>query len=551
MKQEELVKAIDHIQISHDMEDRLLQSALSYIDKSEYRNRKGMDSDIKGRMVYFIRLNKNRNRYLKMIIGGIGVVFAAIFIILGSNLLLSNKRTSDNINLSQTGQDFWLQNNVDASNQIKSVQFFQMSKNEMNRYGGKKLESNQNEKEIEAIYNIFSKLSTKNPLKQYSIDGYQLVEPSIQFVLEGDQVITVEWNLSKGTMVYNNSTYYIEKEDAEDLYELFKTYNDYWGQPLASTTSYDEALTYISQNQYIKAYKILNEIKGSQEAEALIEQIRYRMNASYIDASQFSVGAILDDGTVAHVSSQSSSSEFLDTSTWNEIKEISVAGEGLDALTSDGRFLTSCPRKTNVYGVDIASEYSELNNLSSFSSAYPNQCIGITNNGEIRFVSSYCEKEGFEGWDNMVEVVSAVDTAYGLTNKGTVKFNGMNRYDKGFYDEEFQNIVSIKLSGPHVVALTEEGTVLTNNPDIDTSKLKDVIAIAASSTAISALHPDGTVETIGDNQYEQSWDHIVAIKMTESYILGLKEDGTLVTTSGEDIPDVSNITGVYVPEVVQ
>lgn len=166
MKHEELVKAIDTIHISSEMEDRILESSLSYKAKSKCKDNRTKDYNNSNKIVYLLRLDKNkpRNNYLKLIIASFSVAFASFLLILAYNQLQPNNATNlSNQTLNQTNTPIEDSSNKKPINPGKSMVW------DISNFSKEELESTA--QILESYYS--ERISTFGTLRRYEVDESQ------------------------------------------------------------------------------------------------------------------------------------------------------------------------------------------------------------------------------------------------------------------------------------------------------------------------------------------------------------------------------------------
>ncbi len=136
-----------------------------------------------------------------------------------------------------------------------------------------------------------------------------------------------------------------------------------------------------------------------------------------------------------------------------------------------------------------------------------------------------------------------------LTNDGTVLTS-----NKQVDASDFQDIVSISANSSgaatYAIGLKQDGTAVLALPissssykfydykAIDVTDWRDLTAVAAGDGHAVGLKKDGTVIAVGSNDHGQcnvsSWTNIVAVSAGGSHTVGLRADGTVVTAGLND-----------------
>ncbi len=85
------------------------------------------------------------------------------------------------------------------------------------------------QKDIEAVMDVFDKVSSEGELDEsYKKEGFsKLYLPSIEIVCSSGDEIIIKWEIQEGKLIYGEEEYYISKELAQELYDVFIKYNPY------------------------------------------------------------------------------------------------------------------------------------------------------------------------------------------------------------------------------------------------------------------------------------------------------------------------------------
>lgn len=110
---------------------------------------------------------------------------------------------------------------------------------------------------------------------------------------------------------------------------------------------------------------------------------------------------------------------------------------------------------------------------------------------------------------------------------------------------EWKDIVDIEIidgvssNFPNIIAVRKDGTIATaiyNDKKYDWvssdkySKWNDIASISVGNNTVVGLKKDGTVITDNENMDVSDWKDIVAVSAEGKYVAGSKKDGTLVST---------------------
>lgn len=338
---------------------------------------------------------------------------------------------------------------------------------------------------------------------------------------------------------------------------------------------YNKAINYIEEKRYPQAVDILKELNYYKNSKDLVKQIRYLIEGSYISNGIWAVGAITNDGGVQVVYEGKDENGYnnYDTESWNNVRSLSFrGGDSIEGLKTDGKIITtSTVTKEGLLNskvgstaamADVVEAVSKWSNIKSFQTFYPQSAAAVTNDGFVYACYPFYEDgtEKLEGWDNIVSVADGRGYVVGLKEDGTVKCN-IYGYSGTIDTSEWKDIVAIS-SGNSVIGLKKDGTVVSTGlnryGEGNVSNWTDIIAISTCRTCTLGLKSDGTVVATGANNNRQidvtNWTDIAAIAAGEYFSIGLKFDGSMILSgdcsySGVKTPDVSNLKGLYVPEI--
>ena len=150
--------------------------------------------------------------------------------------------------------------------------------------------------------------------------------------------------------------------------------------------------------------------------------------------------------------------------------------------------------------------------------------------------------------------VSACDSAiFALFADGTVQIvMGENTNYSQADIEDWSEIVAISVSNYHILALTEDGKVLSagknNYGQCESANIKNAVMVSAGANHSLILLSDGTVVTLGlnldDEHSTDEWSDIVFISAGVIHSIGIKSDGTAVSIGSCDVSNWSNVIAV-------
>ena len=113
---------------------------------------------------------------------------------------------------------------LDSIDQIEYVSFVQGQG--MNS-SGTRCYSKEHIDDIEAMFEIFSEVSSDGEaFEEYLYEGFHRLDyPSIRIQYLSSDKITVLWEIGTGVLIYDDVEYYIDREHAQQLYDIFTKYS--------------------------------------------------------------------------------------------------------------------------------------------------------------------------------------------------------------------------------------------------------------------------------------------------------------------------------------
>ncbi len=150
--------------------------------------------------------------------------------------------------------------------------------------------------------------------------------------------------------------------------------------------------------------------------------------------------------------------------------------------------------------------------------------------------------------------VAACDTAViALFSDGTVRILAGENSNYSQADiENWKKVVAISAGNFHILALTEDGKVLSAGKNqfnqCDTDGIKNAVMISAGTNHSLVLFADGKVATLGlnpdNNLSTEDWSDIVAISAGITHSIGIKSDGTAVGLGNCNVNGWKNVIAV-------
>lgn len=231
-------------------------------------------------------------------------------------------------------------------------------------------------------------------------------------------------------------------------------------------------------------------------------------------------------------------------------------GGSIDAITTDGAFLTTYPIQPeqaaefypaedgggnvgvgSAYAAETARQFAGLSGLAYGCSGYPDYGLFAYEDGRVLLLTPLLGREALDAlesaWRDVVQVAQCGDDIVGLTRRGTI----LCRPDSPYRDiyQTWTDVAAVYGGGNHIYALRTDGTVVTEGKDFwgecDISSWANIVSVAAARTFTVGLRADGTVAAAGANTYGQcnveAWRDIVAIAAAETYTLGIDRQGNV------------------------
>ena len=287
---------------------------------------------------------------------------------------------------------------------------------------------------------------------------------------------------------------------------------------------YDEAISLMNNNEYLKALTIFFGIGGYKDGKELCSKI---MKKIAVDETLFTSDAhtvgIKSDGTVV----------------------------------ATGR---------NYEGQCNVSDWTDIVSISTGGCAYT---VGLKSDGTVVAVGKNDDGQcDVSDWTDIVAISTGYQHTVGLKSDGTVVAVGEN--GDGQCDvSDWTDIVAISAGSYHTVGLKSDGTVVATeflgntynyyHGQCGVSDWTDIVAISAGSYHTVGLKSDGTVVAtefkeggpyINSGQCNvQDWTDIVSISAGGEHTVGLKSNGTVVATgwNGQGQCNVSDWTNIKLP----
>ena len=208
------------------------------------------------------------------------------------------------------------------------------------------------------------------------------------------------------------------------------------------------------------------------------------------------------DGTL--VGTGTNNEGDLDIQSWMGVVQVATGYHGTSALTEDGYVLYTGTENANI---DDCVNWKDIEILV----AGDDHMAGITKDGKM-VASGYnsvgqCDVGGFT---NIACAAVGCQYTFAVDADGDVSIAGGNeKYAYGQYNAvSWKNIIAIDSGDRHVVGLTKDGKVYAAGENLDgqlnVDKWENVIAICAGQYHTVAISTDGTIYATGRNGDKQS-----------------------------------------------
>lgn len=220
--------------------------------------------------------------------------------------------------------------------------------------------------------------------------------------------------------------------------------------------------------------------------------------------------------------------------------ELTIAPDGMDIVDVSRDHVAAVCKDGTVVAAGKVNEYNECD-VATWTDVVKVRTVygatfGLKKDGTMlvngKALDASDDRHGVLEWTNLVDFDVKDHNIVGLKSDGNVLYYG----DKGgSYDEEmitaWTDIVDIDICADGVVGLKKDGTVLTAyKKEIDTSSWQNVIAVAAHEYHVMALSSDGTIYS--DNvDLVEGWNNMVGGASEDLMHIGVRTDGTVIAKS--------------------
>jgi len=163
---------------------------------------------------------------------------------------------------------------------------------------------------------------------------------------------------------------------------------------------------------------------------------------------------------------------------------------------------------------------------------------GIRSNGSI-IIAGQNKNDIYDAitWTNVKQIDIGYEHIIAVTNEGTVLFAGAN-YKNRFADcTEWKAISQVLAGSDHVAAIKNDGTVIATGYDADgrleTGTFVECVGGDVAGGSTFAIGRNGNVFVTGKNVANEDtvhgWTNIIAISGGDRHTIGLRSDGTVVS----------------------
>lgn len=220
--------------------------------------------------------------------------------------------------------------------------------------------------------------------------------------------------------------------------------------------------------------------------------------ASIAAGDAFSAG-LRKDGTV--VATGNDRYGQIQTSELTSVIEISAGAEHLVALKADG---TVACLGDNSEGQCEVKEWTDIVSVSASKSS----TLGLKSDGTIVSAGKIdVDQEDFIEWKHVKKLINGQSHVLALTETGTVYCTASSAYPVCQNTESWEDVVSIKTAGNHVIGLLNTGRLVSSGDNSDNQafveEFKNIISIAAGPDFTVTLNRDQALIGTGNNEYNQ------------------------------------------------
>ena len=176
---------------------------------------------------------------------------------------------------------------------------------------------------------------------------------------------------------------------------------------------------------------------------------------------------------------------------------------------------------------------------------------GIRSNGSV-IVAGQNKNDIYDAstWTNVKQIDIGYEHVIAVTNEGTVLFAGTNYKNRFAGCTEWTDISQVLAGSDHVAAIRNDGTVIAIGYDADgrleTDAFEDCIDGDVAGGSTFAIGRNGNVFVTGKNfaneDAVQGWTNIIAISGGDRHTIGLKSDGTVIP-AGDNAEGQCNVQG--------
>lgn len=296
--------------------------------------------------------------------------------------------------------------------------------------------------------------------------------------------------------------------------EALQKYND--GNLAESLPVFFEMIDYKDSKNIIKenAIKLKTRIATGSEhsvglkSDGTVVATKYRGNSYYgqcdvsdwtdiiaIAAGSFHTVGLKADRTV--VSAGYNRYGQCDVSNWTDIISVVAGDDHTVGLKSNG----------TVVAVGQSSEYFNPLDVSGWTdiiaiAAGDNGTYGLRSDGTVVTTNQY-EKEEVSKWENIVDI-SAGSHIIGINKEGKIVTLEKGQYGEGKASEWEENFIAAYAGSFHTVGLTEKGVVkfvgLDHGPRSFSGWTTDIIAVSSRRYHTIGLRADGSVLATGETK---------------------------------------------------
>lgn len=218
---------------------------------------------------------------------------------------------------------------------------------------------------------------------------------------------------------------------------------------------------------------------------------------------------------------------------WTQVRALACGSAHVVALLENGTV------KADGNDVDGCMAVSDWHNVKAVA-AGKYHSLAVTEDGLVLFCGrNDCGQGNVSHWSGVRHIYAADKYTVGVRYTGEILIAGTPPFDPAMIDETWQSPARVVVTPTHMVALYDDGCVLsTRSSQEGEATWQNIRTIAAGHGFTVGLSYGGRVLAAGENGCGQcgteGWKHVVQIACGKAFTLGLTEDGHVLCVGGCD-----------------